>query len=68
MVANDDWVVVHVTFRGTHNGEFQGIPPTGKTMALNGIGMFRIVNGQAAENLGQMDILGLMQQLGAIPS
>ena len=63
-----EMVAARVTFRGTHRGEFQGIPPTGKRVAVPGVVFYRIADGKIAEFRGQFDRLSLMQQLGVIPS
>jgi predicted ester cyclase len=68
MVATDERLIIRVILHGTHQGDFQGMAPTGKRVAFTGIAMFRIADGQAVEHWGEMDILGMMQQLGAIPS
>ena len=60
-------VAARVAFRGTHRGEFQGIPPTGKEVAFSSIEIDRMVDGKVAEHWFEMDLLGLMGQLGAIP-
>ena len=62
-----DTVAARVDFRGTHRGEFQGIPPTGKEVAFSSIEIDRMVDGKVAEHWFEMDLLGLMGQLGAIP-
>lgn len=66
-VAEGDKVVSRLTVRGTHRGQFQGIPPTGKTVTVGLIDIFRIAGGKGVERWGQMDSMGLMQQLGAVP-
>jgi steroid delta-isomerase-like uncharacterized protein len=60
-------VAARVAFRGTHRGEFQGIPPTDKEVAFSEITIDRVVDGKVEEHWFEMDLLGLMQQLGAIP-
>jgi predicted ester cyclase len=60
-------VAARVAFRGTHRGEFQGIPPTGKQVAFSGIEIDRMLDGKVAEHWFELDLLGLMRQLGAIP-
>lgn len=67
VIAEGGKVVDRHTFRGTHTGEFMGIPPTGKTVTFGGIEITRIANGQIVEIWHQEDLLGLMQQLGVIP-
>jgi predicted ester cyclase len=66
--AVDDVVFHRGYVTGTHRGEFQGIPPTGKQFKINTLSLWRVVNGKALENWVQMDMLGLMQQLGVIPA
>jgi predicted ester cyclase len=60
--------VIRVAGRGTHEGEFQGIPPTGRQVAATGVGIGRIQDGRIAEAWAAYDALGVMQQLGAIPA
>ena len=68
VVAEEDRVVARTTFNGTHRGEMQGIPATGKTVDIPGITIFRLDNGKIAEGWLLNDNLGLMQQLGVIPA
>jgi predicted ester cyclase len=65
--SGGDMVAARVAFRGTHRGEFQGIPPTDKQVAFSSIEIDRMVDGKVAEHWFEMDLLGLMHQLGAIP-
>ena len=67
MIAEGDTVVARFTTRGTHQGNFMGIPPTGKQGSGTGIFIDRIVNGKAVEQWFNTDDLGLLQQLGVIP-
>lgn len=55
-------------FRGTHTGEFFGIPPTGKSVTFSGMHLMRIADGKIAEHWGNNDDLGLMRQLGVVPA
>ena len=66
-IAQDDKVVTRGYFTGTNQGEFQGMPPTGKQVKTSYIEISRIENGQLVENWIQMDNLGMLQQLGVIP-
>jgi len=66
-IAEGDKVVSRGTFRGTHKGELMGIPPTGKQGKMTVIDIIRIVDGKMVERWGEMDMLGLMQQLGVAP-
>jgi steroid delta-isomerase-like uncharacterized protein len=68
MLAEDDKVVVRMTWSGTHKGEFMGVPATGKRVSIGVIDIIRITNGKVVEHWGQMDAMGLMQQIGAIPA
>ncbi len=67
LLAEGAKVVLRFTFRGTHQGEFMGIAPTGKQVTMAGIDIFRIADGKIVELWGQEDVLGVMQQLGDIP-
>lgn len=67
MVAEGDKVVVRLNVRGTHRGEFQGIPATGKRVSSQVMVILRIADGKIAEAWEQYDGLSFMQQLGAIP-
>jgi steroid delta-isomerase-like uncharacterized protein len=67
-VAEGDNVVTHKTFHGTHKGEFMGIPPTGKKVAIELIDIFRISRGKLVEHWAVADMMSVMQQLGVIPS
>ncbi len=66
--SEEDMVAARVAFRGTHRGEFQGIPPTGKEVAFSSMEFNRVVGGKVEEHWVELDLLGLMQQLGAVPS
>ena len=65
LIAEDDKVAARLTARGTHEGEFHGISPTGKQMSLTGMRFFRFVDGKIAEEWANLDMMGLLQQLGA---
>lgn len=65
-VAEGELVVTRVAVRGTHRGEFQGIPATGKHVTIVGIGIHRIADGRIVEHWPQPDLLGLLQQLGVV--
>ena len=67
IAAEGDTVAARVDFRGTHRGEFQGIPPSGKEVAFSSMEFNRVVDGKVEEHWVELDLLGLMQQLGAIP-
>ena len=67
IAAEGDTVAARVAFRGTHRGEFQGIPPTDKEVAFSSMEFNRVVGGKVAEHWVELDLLGLMQQLGVVP-
>jgi steroid delta-isomerase-like uncharacterized protein len=67
LIAEGDKVVARCTTRGTHKGEFLGIPPSGKPFTFTWISIFRIADGKIVEHWGEEDALGWLQQLGAIP-
>ena len=67
VIAEGDKVAVRLTMRGTHQGEFFGIPPTGKQVTVSGIHIVRIANGRIAEHWGTNDDLGFLRQLGVLP-
>lgn len=68
MIAEGDKLAVRVTARGTHQGEFLGIPPTGRRVSWTEMHMPRIVGGKHVEHWANVDQLGLLRQLGAIPT
>jgi steroid delta-isomerase-like uncharacterized protein len=65
--AEGDRVVVRWTGSGTHVGEMNGIPPTGKAVKVSAISLLRIQGGKIAENWTVWDTLGFLQQLGVVP-
>jgi len=67
LVAEGDKVSVRFTVTGTQVGELMGVPPTGKRFHVGAICIYRIAEGKVAEQWEQIDMLGLMRQLGAIP-
>ena len=64
LVGEDDIVVERFTASGTHQGELMGAAPTGNTVALKGINIFRLRDGQVVEWWSRLDELGLFRQLG----
>ena len=67
-IVAGDKVVERWTTSGTHEGEFLGIPPTHRRVEFSGMDISRLENGRLVEHWTQLDVLGLLQQLGAIPS
>ena len=68
MVAEGDKVAVRLTGTGTNKGAFRGIPPTNKKVTVWMIQIDRIAGGKFVEGWSRYDTLGLMQQLGLIPT
>nr|AGC72799.1 hypothetical protein [uncultured bacterium A1Q1_fos_485] len=66
IVAEGDLVVGRYILRGTHLGEFLGIPATGKTITVSNIHIVRIADGKIVEHWGHGDDMGMMRQLGAL--
>lgn len=67
-LAVDGKVVHRWTISGTHQGELQGIPATGKDLVFSGITILRLSGGKIVEFWTQSDTMGMMQQLGAVPA
>lgn len=67
VIAEADKVATRGYFTGTHRGEFMEVPPTGKQIKISYADAFRVENGKLVENWVQMDMMGMMQQLGVIP-
>ena len=67
-IAEGEKVTSRYTFRGTHQGELMGMPPTGKQVTVTGIIINRIAGGQSVEGWLNFDALGLLQQIGALPA
>jgi steroid delta-isomerase-like uncharacterized protein len=68
IVAEGDKVAARFTMRGTHQGNFFGVPPSGKPIKVQAMNFYRFTNGQIVEEYGQPDMLGLLQQIGAVPA
>ncbi len=67
LVAEGDKVVARWISFGTHVGDFMGIPPTGKLIRTSGITIFRLEDGKIVEEWSESDMLGMLQQVGALP-
>jgi steroid delta-isomerase-like uncharacterized protein len=67
LVAEDDKVAVRFTMRATHQGDFMGIPATGRQVNVPGIIIYRIADQKIVEHWMHFDALALMQQLGVQP-
>jgi steroid delta-isomerase-like uncharacterized protein len=67
IIAEEDLVAIHWSFRGTQQGEHMGIAATGKQVTETGTTFYRIAGGKIAEMWGDEDALGVLQQLGVVP-
>lgn len=66
IVAEDDTVAMRVTLRGTHDGEFMGVEPTGREFEIQNMVFTRVTDGKIAERWVQPDVFGLLVQLGVV--
>jgi len=67
-IAEGDKVVTRWTIRGTHNGDLQGIAPTGRQVTIDATVINHMVGGKIQVHRVFYDMLGVMQRIGAIPS
>jgi steroid delta-isomerase-like uncharacterized protein len=67
-IAQGDLVANRITWRGVHSADLAGVPASGRSIELRGINMFRVKDGQVVEQWAELDMLGLLQQIGAIPT
>lgn len=68
VVVERDRLACRFQMEATHADVFMGIPPTGKTVRVSGMTMLRFAGGKCVERWNQADMLGWLQQLGAIPA
>ena len=66
MVTDDDNVAFAYTVTGTHQGDFMGVPATGRQVSARGMQIGRFENGKLAERWGSSDELGILKQLGEV--
>jgi steroid delta-isomerase-like uncharacterized protein len=64
--GQDDLVCTRTDYRGTHDGEFMGVPATGKPVEISGTTITRIEDGKMVETWANVDTLGLLQQVGVV--
>jgi steroid delta-isomerase-like uncharacterized protein len=67
-IAEGDLVVTRWIARGSHQGQFRQVPPTGNAVQIRGTSTQRFADGKIIEDWTDWDALGLMQQLGVIPA
>ena len=68
LIEEGDRIVSRNTVTGTHQGEYMGLPPTGKSVTYNEIMIVRFAGGRVAETWGVVDVFSQMKQLGVIPA
>jgi len=68
LIAEGDKVVARISANGTHEGELLGIPRTGKQITMTAMTIWRIADGKIVEHWTEMNVLGLLQQLGVVPT
>ncbi len=68
ILAEGDLVAAHQTWRGTHRGEFLGVAPTGKAIRFTSTAVLRVRNGLIEAAWDEVDLLGVLTQLGALES
>jgi steroid delta-isomerase-like uncharacterized protein len=66
-LAEGDMVTTRYTLGGTHDGEFFGVPASGKRVEISGINIDRFEGGKLVEEWASYDLLGGMRQIGAVP-
>jgi steroid delta-isomerase-like uncharacterized protein len=67
LIVEGDTVAIRNTWRGTHRAEFYGVPASGKSVAVTSVGIDRVQDGKVVEGWGELDMVGMMQQMGALP-
>jgi steroid delta-isomerase-like uncharacterized protein len=66
-ISEGERVAARFTMRGTHRGQFMGVPPTEKTISVQALNIYHLTNGQIIKEYGSPDMLGLLAQIGALP-
>lgn len=66
-ICEGERIAVRFAIGGTHQGEFQGIPPTGRQIAVQGMTTLHYLNGRVVERWNQLDQFAMLQQLGVLP-
>jgi 4-oxalocrotonate tautomerase family enzyme len=68
IITEGELSTIRMTWEATHTGQFGEIPASGKRIKVTSTGIDRVVNGKITEGWGELDMLGMLQQMGAIPS
>jgi steroid delta-isomerase-like uncharacterized protein len=67
IIVEGDTVAIRNTWYGTQQAEFYGVPPSGNKVAVTSVGIDRVQDGKVTEGWGELDMVGMMQQMGALP-
>jgi steroid delta-isomerase-like uncharacterized protein len=67
-IAEGDKIMTRFTWTGSHQGAFMRIPPTGRQVKVKGVVIDRVVDGRMVDSRILMDSMGMMQQLGVLPT
>jgi steroid delta-isomerase-like uncharacterized protein len=67
-LESGDLASAHVTLKGTHKGDFMGVPASDKSFEIDTVDIIRVEGGRCAEHWGATDVISLMQQIGAVPA
>jgi len=67
LIVEGDLVAIRNTWYGTQTEDFYGVPASGKPVAVTSVGLDRVVDGLVSEGWGELDMVGMMQQMGALP-
>lgn len=65
--VDGDTVIVTYTAKGTHEGEIMGVPPTGRSVEVDGVFVYRVEDGRLTEGTDMWDVFGLLAQIGGLP-
>ena len=68
LIVEDEKIAARYAMRGTHEGAFFGVPATGRRIEVEAMNFYDVVNGKIVGERGLPDLLGLMQQIGAVPA
>jgi predicted ester cyclase len=68
LIVEGDTVAIRNTWYGTHEAEFYGVPASGNRVAVTSVGIDRVQDGKVTEGWGELDMVGMMQQMGALPT
>ena len=66
LICEDELVAVRHRWTGTHDGDYEGVPPTGTRVTFTGCDIYRVVDGKIVEEWSEYDELGILRQIGAL--